>query len=233
MIATSPSGRARPATTSSKVAWSPSWYVGWGIQAPSVDHASRTAPIGPSNGIPDTVRAADAALMASTSWGCSWSAPRIVPTTCTSLRNPSGNDGRRGRSISRQVRMAWSVALPSRRKNEPGILPAAYIRSSMSTVRGKKSTPSRGALEAVAVTSTTVLPICPTTAPLASRANLPPENERVFWVPVTGPDTETSAINGSFGRPAFAGPTIGATSESVPSCQPPRTGGPEELATGS
>ena len=81
--------------------------------------------------------------MASTSWGLTWSAPKIVPTTWTSLRNPSGNDGRRGRSMRRQVRMAWSVARPSRRKNEPGILPAAYIRSSMSTVRGKKSAPSR------------------------------------------------------------------------------------------
>ena len=50
--------------------------------------------------------------------------------------------------------MAWSVALPSRRKNEPGILPAAYMRSSMSTVRGKKSMPSRTDLAAVAVTST-------------------------------------------------------------------------------
>ena len=39
--------------------------------------------------------------------------------------------------------MAWSLDLPSRRKNEPGILPAAYMRSSMSTVRGKKSMPSR------------------------------------------------------------------------------------------
>ena len=39
--------------------------------------------------------------------------------------------------------MAWSELLPSRRKNEPGILPAAYVRSSMSTVRGKKSVPSR------------------------------------------------------------------------------------------
>ena len=61
--------------------------------------------------------------MASTSWGLTWSAPKMVPTTWTSLRKPSGNDGRSGRSISRQVRMAWSEDLPSRRKNEPGILP--------------------------------------------------------------------------------------------------------------
>ncbi len=55
--------------------------------------------------------------------------------------------------------VAWSVARPSRRKNEPGILPAAYIRSSMSTVSGKKSCPSRTLRAAVAVTSTIVSPI--------------------------------------------------------------------------
>ena len=85
----------------------------------------RTAPIGPSKGMPESMRAAEAALMASTSCGLTWSAPKMVPTTWTSLRKPLGNDGRSGRSISRQVKMAWSDALPSRRKNEPGILPAA------------------------------------------------------------------------------------------------------------
>ena len=85
----------------------------------------RTAPMGPSKGMPESMRAADAALMASTSWGFTWSAPKMVPTTWTSLRKPFGNDGRRGRSMSRQVRMAWSEDLPSRRKNDPGILPAA------------------------------------------------------------------------------------------------------------
>ena len=135
--------RARPATTSSKVDSSPSSKVGCGIHAPSVVKATRTAPMGPSKGMPESISAADAPLMASTSCGFTWSAPMMVPTTCTSLRNPSGKDGRSGRSISRQVRMAWSELLPSRRKNEPGILPAAYVRSSMSTVSGKKSVPSR------------------------------------------------------------------------------------------
>jgi hypothetical protein len=92
----------------------------------------RTAPMGPSKGMPDSMRAADAALIASTSCGLTWSAPKIVPTTWTSLRKPFGNDGLSGRSMSRQVRMAWSELLPSRRKNEPGIFPAAYVRSSMS-----------------------------------------------------------------------------------------------------
>ena len=55
--------------------------------------------------------------------------------------------------------MACSPARASRRKNEPGMRPAAYIRSSTSTVSGKKSAPSRGDLAPVAVTSTTVSPI--------------------------------------------------------------------------
>ena len=46
----------------------------------------RTAPMGPSNGIPEIINAAEAALMASTSWGFSWSAPITVPTTWVSLR---------------------------------------------------------------------------------------------------------------------------------------------------
>ena len=39
----------------------------------------RTAPIGPSKGMPEIMRAADEALIASTSCGFNWSAPRIVP----------------------------------------------------------------------------------------------------------------------------------------------------------
>ena len=66
--------------------------------------------------------------------------------TWTSSRKPSWKVGRRGRSIRRHVRMAVSDGRPSRRKKEPGILPAAYIRSSTSIVSGKKSIPSRGAL---------------------------------------------------------------------------------------
>ncbi len=72
-----------------------------------------------------------------------------VQTTWTSLRKPFGKDGRNGRSMRRQVRMASSDGRPSRRKNEPGILPAAYMRSSTSTVSGKKSNWSRGCLPAV------------------------------------------------------------------------------------
>ena len=69
-----------------------------------------------------------------------------VTTTWTSLRRPSQKVGRSGRSISRQVRIASVEGRPSRRKNEPGMRPAAYIRSSTSTVSGKKSKLSFGRL---------------------------------------------------------------------------------------
>jgi len=69
--------------------------------------------------------------------------------------------------------VAASVGRPSRRKKEPGILPAAYIFSSKSTVRGKKSTPSRGSAEAVAVARITVSPQRTRALPLACSATRP------------------------------------------------------------
>src|SRR4051794_30049817 len=87
--------------------------------------------------------------------------------------------------------MAWSEGRPSRRKNEPGIFPAAYIRSSMSTVRGKKSMPSRTPLAALAVTRTMVSPMRPTTAPCDCGASTPVSNERVLSEPLIGPETGT------------------------------------------
>ena len=79
-----------------------------------------------------------------------------VMTTWTSLRRPFLKVGRSGRSIRRQVRIASSPGRPSRRKNEPGIWPAAYIRSSTSIVRGKKSKWSLGCLPAVVADSSMV-----------------------------------------------------------------------------
>ncbi|SKY17747.1 Uncharacterised protein [Mycobacteroides abscessus subsp. abscessus] len=79
-----------------------------------------------------------------------------MTTTWISLRRPSTNDGRSGRSIRRQVRMASVDGRPSRRKNDPGMRPAAYMRSSTSTVRGKKSKCSLGCFDAAVVDSSMV-----------------------------------------------------------------------------
>ena len=111
------------------------------------------------------MRAALVPFMARMSYGCSWSIDIGIETSWVSRFQPLGKSGRRGRSIIRAVSVAFSPARPSRRKKLPGILPAAYMRSSTSTVSGRKST-SR-TLPAVAVQSTCVSPAVTTTAPLA------------------------------------------------------------------
>jgi len=146
MIATSPSSRTRPATTMSKTAFASSGWVGKATHWPSIK-ATRTPPIGPENGRPASCVEAEAALIATTSYRCSGLSAITVATIWISLRRPLAKDGRSGRSISRQVRMASSEGRPSRRKKEPGIRPAAYIRSSTSTVSGKKSSWSFGCFE--------------------------------------------------------------------------------------
>ena len=79
------------------------------------------------------------------------SALSTVAITCTSFLKPFGQSGRIGRSIMRAVRIARSEGRPSRLKKPPGIFPAAYIRSSTSTVSGKKSAPSRASSRPTAV----------------------------------------------------------------------------------
>src|SRR5579859_2657065 len=73
----------------------------------------------------------------------------------------------------RAVRIARSVGRPSRLKKPPGIFPAAYMRSSTSTVSGKKSAPSRASIRPCAVASTIVSPERTRTAPSACLASLP------------------------------------------------------------
>src|SRR3954468_14169600 len=73
----------------------------------------------------------------------------------------------------RAVRIARSAGRPSRLKKPPGIFPAAYMRSSTSTVSGKKSAPSRGSIRPIAVASTMVSPERTSTAPSACLASLP------------------------------------------------------------
>src|SRR5690349_9319216 len=98
-------------------------------------------------------------------------------TTWTSLRRPFLKVGRSGRSISRQARIASSPGRPSERKNEPGIRPAAYIRSSTSIVSGKKSNWSFGCLPTVVADSSMVSSSrYAVTEPAAWRARRPVSN---------------------------------------------------------
>ena len=138
--------------------------------------------------------------------------------TCTSLRKPAGNDGRSGRSVRRQVRIACSPGRPSRRKNEPGILPAAYMRSSTSTVSGKKSMPSRG-FDVTTVDSSVVSPTVTSTAPSARWASLPVSRVISRPAALMGPETRIASRHGN----APLSPLFGAIGEAgpVPSCQRP------------
>ena len=87
---------------------------------------TRTAATGPSKGISEIAKAMLAALTATISGSCSPSIESTVATTCTSLRIPSGNIGRKVRSITRPVKIASSVARPSRLTQRlPLIFPAA------------------------------------------------------------------------------------------------------------
>src|SRR5580700_11195057 len=88
----------------------------------------------------------------------------------------------------RAVSVAFSPGRPSRLKNEPGILPVAYMRSSTSTVKGRKST-SRSE-PATAVARTMVSPWRTTTAPEACLAILPVSNE----ISLPAISTETRVI---------------------------------------
>ncbi len=73
--------------------------------------------------------------------------------------------------------MASSPGRPSLRKNEPGIWPTAYIRSSTSIVRGKKSNWSLGVLPAVVADRSIVSSSrYAVTEPAAWRASRPVSN---------------------------------------------------------
>ena len=74
---------------------------------------------------------------------------------------------------------------PSRRKNEPGILPAAQARLLDVDAEGKKSTPGRTSWVALAVVSTVVVPMDATTAPGLRRQG-PVSKDRVRSVPGNG-----------------------------------------------
>ena len=159
-----------PATTRSMSAVRSCSSVGLTTKLPST-LPMRTAPTGVGYGMSEIISAADAPFIARMSYVWTWSTESVRLTSCVSRRQPFGKSGRSGRSIMRAISVAFSPARPSRLKNEPGILPAAYMRSSTSTVSGRKSTSRR--LPAVAVESTTVSPAVTVTAPEACLAILP------------------------------------------------------------
>ena len=119
-------------------------------------------------------------IIAYTSGWMSGSTDIAVQITETSFKNPFGNKGLIGRSIRRDVKIALSLARPSRFLKPPGILPTEYIFSSKSTPRGKKSIPSLGFAASVTFVITTVSPHCTMQEPLACSAYLPISTETVL-----------------------------------------------------
>src|SRR5207244_5816482 len=134
--------------------------------------------------------------------------------------------------MRRQVRTGWSAGRPSRRKNEPGIFPAAYMRSSTSTVSGKKSIPSRTRRSAFAVTSATVSPMRATTAPCDCGASLPVSNDSVLDVPLMGADTEMASAIVSPVLRLLTAPPVGRRAGQFPVVRHPSGPGTWQLAAG-
>ena len=160
-----------PATTRSTSEYSSCWKVGFTIHVPWI-RPTRTEATRVRKGICDMLSATEAPSSANTSASFSWSALRMLQMICVSFMNPSGNNGRIGRSIERAARISFSPGRPSRLKNPPGILPAAYVFSRYSTVKGKKGR-CVGFDCTAAVQSTIVSPNCTRQEPGANFAILP------------------------------------------------------------
>src|SRR3954454_17795337 len=143
----------------------------------------------------------------------------IVETIWISLRRPFANDGRSGRSVRRHVRIASSWGRPSGRKNEPGILPAAYCRSSTSTVSGKKSRLSFGFFDAVVADRTMLSSLREvTTDPAACWASRPASKRMV-----RSPSADLSVVSANATvSPKVLEPVKGRL---LSSGAPPRRGG--------
>ena len=84
---------------------------------------TETPLIGPPHGMSEMESAMLVPTSAAIYGEQSGSTDMTVQTIETSLRMSFGNSGRIGRSIMRQVRIAFSEGRPSRFKKEPGILP--------------------------------------------------------------------------------------------------------------
>src|SRR5512141_2333704 len=114
-----------------------------------------------------------------------------------------------GRSVRRAARMAASDGRDSRLMKPPGILPAAYMRSSNSTVSGKKSRPGLGS-ERLAVPSSMVSPERTVAAPPASSASLP-----VSMVSVRPPISAVRVVTGISPPMSEDGSCLAAQSEAA------------------
>jgi hypothetical protein len=91
----------------------------------AVNQADAHAGDGLLEGMSDRASAVEAPVRARTSVSFALSAESTSAMICVSKRQPSGNSGRIGRSMTRLVRTSFSDGLPSRLKKPPGIRPDA------------------------------------------------------------------------------------------------------------
>ena len=101
---------AVPATTRSSWVSTISSSVGLSTYS-SLMKPTRAAPIGPLKGAPEIVSAAEAATSARMSGSFSMSCDSTVTMIWVSLRQPSTNSGRIGRSIKRETSVRPALAL--------------------------------------------------------------------------------------------------------------------------
>ena len=80
---------------------------------------------GPSHGISEIAREAEAPSVPNISPLFSPSKESTFMKMCVSLLNPSGNNGRKGLSVNRAPIISFSEGRASRLKNPPGIFPDA------------------------------------------------------------------------------------------------------------
>jgi hypothetical protein len=81
--------------------------------------------MGPRNGAPEMVSAAEVAIIATMSGSLTRSWLSTVHITSVSCLKPGTKSGRMGRSIRRAVSVSFSDGRASRLKKPPGTLPAA------------------------------------------------------------------------------------------------------------
>ena len=104
-----------PATTKSSDVSSICSIVGFNTYSPFIK-PTRAPPIGPWNGTPEIVKAAETATRATISASFSRSWLTTVAITCVSFLKPLTKSGRMGRSIRRETNVSFSLGRPSRLK---------------------------------------------------------------------------------------------------------------------
>ena len=182
-------GPARPPRARSTSRRPPGRWGG-GSTSPRCDQATRTAPMGPSKGMPDSMSAAEAPLMASTSWGFTRSAPKIGPDHVDLVAEPLG-ERRPQRPVDQAAGQDGLVGgaafTPEERAGDlaGGVHPLLDVHGQGEEVGPLADASRRGGGRRA--------PWCRrcarATAPSAWPASLPASNESVRSVPLIGADT--------------------------------------------